>query len=117
MQQHSQHSQDGGPRARLALIVREGLKGHHLLFDAVDIDAGARADGTGAGASPRGDLHELDTEVAGEVARVGLSLARAATLDEARALVSAASTDCRSELARLYLTFLGRCASAQGYAS
>jgi hypothetical protein len=92
-------------RARLEVIVREGLKGHHLLFDAADVAAGARAEPSRTHATAR------------EVARTGLSLASAASIDEARALIAAASPECRSELARLYLAFLGRCASAQGHAS
>jgi hypothetical protein len=51
------------------------------------------------------------------VARTGICLAGAASIDEARALIAAASPPCRLELARLYLAFLGRCASAQGHAS
>ena len=117
--QHSQHSLDDGPRARLAVVVREGLKGHHLLFDTRDIEAAARAERTVPGALESGDSAaagpQVGVEVAREVARVGLALARAATLDDARALVSASSTGCRSELARLYLSFLGRCAA--GYSA
>ena len=92
-------------KARLEVVVREGLKGNHLLFDAADVAAGACAEAPGTNATAR------------EVARTGLSLAGAASIDEARALIAAASPECRLELARLYLAFLGRCASAQGHAS
>jgi hypothetical protein len=95
----------GAARERLAVVVREGLKGNHLLFDARELAACTDAPEARAG------------RVAEELGRIGLALARAPSIDGARALIAASSPECRRELARLYLVFLGRCASAQGHAS
>ncbi|GAC1341709.1 MAG: hypothetical protein NVS2B9_10340 [Myxococcales bacterium] len=95
----------GEARERLAVVVREGLKGNHLLFDAAEL--------AGSEDGPR--VHS--SAVAQELGRVGVELARSASIDGARGLIASCSPDCRRELARLYLAFLGRCASAQGDAS
>jgi hypothetical protein len=95
----------GAARERLAVVVREGLKGNHLLFDVGELAACV------------GGPEAQSAEVAQEFGRVGLALARAPSIDLARALIASCSPECRKELARLYLVFLGRCASAQGQAS
>lgn len=95
----------GEARERLALVVREGLKGNHLLFDTAELAASSE------GPEPR------SAEVAQELGRVGVALARSPSIDGARGLIAACTPECRRELARLYLAFLGRCASAQGHPS
>ena len=95
---------------RLALVVREGLRGNHLLFATRDLtdalEARDEADGQVS----------VDQAVAAELGHVGIALSRAATLAEARALIDDLSPACRAALARLYMRFLGRCAAAQGHA-
>jgi|GEM_PF-1461744 len=91
--------------ALVALVVREGLKGNHLLFASDDL-AGAAGDG-----------ETVDRPVALELATAVLALARLRSADRARAYIAALSAPCRSQLARMYVSFLGRCARAQGNVS
>lgn len=93
------------PAEQLALVVREGLKGNHLLFADSDL------------ASIAGDEEPVDRAVARELASAVLTLARMRSTDDARLHIAALSAPCRAQLARLYVTFLGRCAQAQGHAS
>ena len=90
-------------RERLAVVVREGLKGSHLLFDPEDLIAAG------------GVEMAVDAPVAQEVARAAVALARADTLDAARRRIAACSPECRAQLASLYLKLLSRCAAAQGH--
>ncbi len=98
-------------RDRLAVVVREGLKGNHLLFAAADLSAALQQDD-----APSGPL-AVDREVARELGSAGLQLARAESIEQARLLIAGLSSGCRAALARLYLRFLARCAAAKGQAN
>lgn len=91
--------------AQLALVVREGLKGNHLLFEIRDL------------ATAAGDGETVDRAVARELAGAVLALAGMRSTDKARGQIAALSPPCRAQLARMYLSFLGRCARAQGHVS
>jgi hypothetical protein len=105
MEQRTRSMSTAARRAHLAVIVREGLKGNHLLFAPLDL--------AGCGDAPAAQPPEVAREVSG----AGAAIARAASIDEARAVIAACSAECRKELARLYLGFLGRCVAVQGHAS
>jgi hypothetical protein len=96
----------------LQVVVREGLKGNHLLFAAQDLAAAfaAQDDATD------GPL-EVDASVSRELASAGLQLARSPNVEEARLLIAGLSAPCRAALARLYFRFLARCAGARGNAN
>jgi len=91
-------------RDGLAVVVREGLKGNHLLFATQDLAAAS-------------DRQDVSASVAGELGAAGMALIRAASITEARLLIDGLSAPCRAALARLYLRFLARCALARGDAN
>ena len=96
----------------LAMVVREGLKGHHVLFAAQDLsEAFSTTADAGGGPLP------VEPGVAGELGSAGLLLARSQSIDEARRLIGDLTPPCRAALARLYLRFLARCAAARGDAN
>lgn len=95
-------------KERLAVVVREGLKGNHLLFAAPDLAAALG----GGEEAPDGQL-VLDPSVAGELGTAGLQLARTRSIEDAREIIGGLSAPCRAALARLYLRFLARCAATQ----
>ena len=105
---------------RLAVVVREGLKGNHLLFAHRDLLAACDDRDPTSTALPAG-APELDRAVDREVARelggAGLKLIQAASIAEARTFIEGLSPACRAALARLYLRFLARCAAARGEVS
>jgi len=105
---------------RLAVVVREGLKGNHLLFAQHDLLA-ACDDGAPSSAdlpaAERDQGREVNREVARELGGAGLRLVQAASIEEARTFIEGLSAPCRTALARLYLRFLARCAAARGDAS
>jgi hypothetical protein len=94
---------------RLAVVVREGLKGNHLLFASSDLVRALELQTD----APDGRL-AVDARVAGELGTAGLSLAAVGTIEEARELIEGLSPACRTALAQLYLRFLARCAAARG---
>ena len=105
---------------RLAVVVREGLKGNHLLFAQHDLLAACddRDLPPATSAEPlRGLDRAVDREVARELGGAGLKLVQAESIEEARSFIDGLSPPCRAALARLYLRFLARCAAARGDAS
>ena len=93
---------------RLAVVVREGLKGNHFLFAPDDL---AAACSDAEDVDP--DALRVDRAVARELGGAGLKLAKAASIDEARSFIEELSPPCRAALAGLYLRFLARCAAAR----
>lgn len=97
----------GQMQERLAVVVREGLKGNHFLFAPDDLAAACLDAELGRAALP-----PVDRDVARELGGVGVKLARAGSIDEVRSHIGHLSPACRAALARLYLRFLARVAAA-----
>jgi hypothetical protein len=89
----------------LAHVVRQGLRGVHLLFGPDDLVAAGNVAAV------------VEKRVAQELARATLALANCGSLEEARARIRACSPDCRAQLASFYLRLLSRYAAAQGHAN
>ncbi len=99
-------------RERLAVVVREGLKGNHLLFGEPDLTAALGC----ADEGPDGRM-VVDPVLAGELGTAGLQLVQVGSIQDARTLIGGLSPACRMALARLYLRFLARCAATRGHAN
>src|SRR5256885_743623 len=95
-------------RDRLAVVVREGLKGNHLLFAPPDLAAALRSPDELDGRLV------VDERVASELGTAGVRLAQTGTIEDARTLIGGLTPECREALARLYLRFLARCAASRG---
>jgi creatinine amidohydrolase/Fe(II)-dependent formamide hydrolase-like protein len=89
----------------LGYVIRQGLRGVHLLFGTDDLIA--------AGSARR----VVQKRTAQELARATIAIATAGSLDDARETIRACSPECRAQLASFYLRLLSRYAAAQGHAN
>jgi hypothetical protein len=86
-------------------VIRQGLRGVHLLFNPDDLIAAGTA----------GKVVQKRT--ARELARATVRIATCHSVDDARETIRACSPECRAQLASFYLRLLSRYAAAQGYAN
>jgi hypothetical protein len=89
----------------LGYVIRQGLRGVHLLFSPDDLLAAGGANGI------------VQRRTAQELARATVAIATSDSLDDARATIRACSPECRAQLASFYLRLLSRYAAAQGHAN
>jgi hypothetical protein len=89
----------------LGYVIRQGLRGVHLLFGPDDLIA--------AGSAGR----VVQKRTAQELARATVAIATCHSLEDAREKIRACSPECRAQLASFYLRLLSRYAVAQGHAN
>jgi hypothetical protein len=89
----------------LGYVIRQGLRGVHLLFNPDDLLAGGSAS------------RVVQKCTAQELARATVAIATCESLDDARETIRACSPECRAQLASFYLRLLSRFAAAQGHAN